>query len=354
MHGKKLFVINEGMTLVHCIHSEQCGNCPDLIYSQVEKEEKKRRWLAQFLQFPELQFIASPKQKNYRARISLRPNDNGILGYSKPKSHEKVPISECMIAHQKINQALRSLPPFMSMPVKAVAFRTNGEDLLLNILSHKGHRPKKQQLQEWLCDAIQGIGIDSQPMVGQKKLHFEVCGIQHQISLGSFYQVNLDINKILVQTILDWVEEHQPQKVLDLYCGAGNIGCAIANQKIPVIGIESSASSVQDGRATIKRHQLNMEIRKADADKFQAGDAYFDLAILDPPRKGAGMVIKELRYTNPKAILYVSCNPYALQKDLREAKKWGYEPTRMVAFDMFPHTRHVETLVELRKHSHSF
>lgn len=348
MHGKKLFVIIEGMSSIHCIHSRECGNCPQLIFSQVEKEEQKRIWLAQFLQFPNLRFISSPKQENYRARISLRVNKLGELGYFKPKSHSHVPISQCSIAHQKINQALKSLPS-LPFPAKSIEFRTNGKDVLLNILSQKGKRPKKQFLQTWLSDEIQGIGIDSQPMVGQKKLDFEVCGIKHQISLGSFYQVNLEINEILVQTILDWVLEHQPKKVLDLYCGAGNIGCAIANKGIPVIGIESSSSSVQDGQATIKHHQLDMEIRKGDADKFQAGDAYFDLAVLDPPRKGANQVIKELRYTNPKALIYLSCNPYALQKDLQEAKKWGYEPTRMIAFDMFPHTRHVETLVELRK-----
>lgn len=341
-------IIKTRMHVVHCIHSTECGNCPNLPLSQKEKEEQKRSWLAQLLQFPDLEFISSPKQENYRARISLRPDKFGQLGYFKPKSHTHVQISACTIAHQNINQALQNLPK-LTFPVKAIEFRSNGKDLLLNILSQKGRRPKKELLQDWLSDEIQGIGIDSHPLVGQKKLEFEVCGVTHQISLGSFYQVNLEINELLVQTILDWVLEQEPQKVLDLYCGAGNIGCAIANKGVPVIGIESSTSSVQDCQKTIQRHQLDMEIRKGDADKFQAGDAYFDLAILDPPRKGAGEVFKELRFTNPKAIIYVSCNPYALQKDLREAKKWGYQPARMVAFDMFPHTSHVETLVELRK-----
>lgn len=336
------------MSPVDCIHSEQCGNCPSLSLTQKEKETQKKDWLAQFLQYPELQLVSSPKQTHYRARISLRPNQAGQLGYYKPKSHVPVPISVCTIAHETINNALKTLPP-LPFPVRSVAFHSNGRDLLLNILSQKGRRPKKQLLENWLSNEIHGIGIDSQAMVGQPKLALEVCGITHQISLGSFFQVNLEINALLVQTILDWVLEHQPSTVLDLYCGAGNIGCAIANLGIPVVGIESSLSSVRDGQATIKRHRLNMEIRQGDADQFQAGDAYFDLAILDPPRKGAGIVLKELRYTNPKALIYVSCNPYALQKDLREAKKWGYVPSRMVAFDMFPHTHHVETLVELQK-----
>ena len=336
------------MSSINCIHAQNCGNCPNLSLTQAEKEEEKRSWLANFLHFPELQFIPSPKQENYRSRISLRPNKFGELGYFKPRTHDHVPISQCSIAHQSINKALKALPQ-LAFPVKSIEFRSNGEQVLLNIQSQKGHRPKKQVLQEWIGDAIHGLGFDGHSMMGQKKLLFEVCGVEHQISLGSFYQTNPEVNELLVQTIVDWTQEHEAKKVLDLYCGAGNIGCAIAKKGIPVIGIESSPSSVQDGKATIKRHQLEMEIRKGDADKFQAGDAYFDLAIMDPPRKGAGEVIKELRYTNPKALIYVSCNPYALRKDLGEAKKWGYRPTRMIAFDMFPHTQHVETLVELRK-----
>jgi 23S rRNA (uracil1939-C5)-methyltransferase len=348
LRGKKLFVIIEGMSSINCIHAQNCGNCSTLSLTQAEKEEQKRSWLANFLRFPTLQLVPSPKQKNYRSRISMRPNKLGELGYFKPRSHDHVPISECSIAHQAINQALKALPP-LPFPAKSVELRSNGEQVLLNIQSQKGHRPKKQALEKWIGDAVHGLGFDGHPMVGQKKLSFQVCGVEHQISLGSFYQTNPEVNELLVQTIIDWTLEHQAKKVLDLYCGAGNIGCAIAKQGVPVIGIESSSSSVQDGKATIKRHQLEMEIRKADADKFQAGDAYFDLAVLDPPRKGAGQVIKELRYTNPKALIYVSCNPHALRKDLGEAKKWGYKPTRMIAFDMFPHTQHVETLVELRK-----
>ena len=90
-----------------------------------------------------------------------------------------------------------------------------------------------------------------------------------------------------------------------------------------------------------------MEIRKGNADKFQAGDAFFNVAILDPPRKGASGVITELSITRPKCIIYVSCNAHALRKDLYEAKKVGYKPKQMIMFEMFPQTNHCEILVEL-------
>ena len=89
------------------------------------------------------------------------------------------------------------------------------------------------------------------------------------ISLASFYQVNQSINALLVQTVRDWVLEHNPTQVLDLYCGAGNIGAAIALKGIKVIGMDSAPSSIQDAKQTIQRHSLSMEVFRKDADKFK-------------------------------------------------------------------------------------
>ncbi len=86
-----------------------------------------------------------------------------------------------------------------------------------------------------------------------------------------------------------------------------------------------------------------------DAGKFQAGDAFFDLALLDPPRSGAPGVIGQLALTRPKAIVYVSCEPRSLAKDLGEAARHGYKTDRLEIFDMFPHTRHVEALCVLTR-----
>ena len=159
--------------------------------------------------------------------------------------------------------------------------------------------------------------------------------------------MNQEINELLVQRIIQIALRHSPVKVLDLYSGAGNIAFAIAKHGIPVVAIEHSSSSVQNARQTAKRTSLPVEVRKGDANRFQAGDTFFDIAILDPPRKGASGVITELSITRPKSILYVSCNPHALRKDLREAKSVGYQVNQMIAFEMFPQTQHIEILVEL-------
>ena len=331
-----------------CNVSEACGNCVRLHESMLEQSTGQQAWLKRNLGLSELTWIDSPNPTHYRSRIRLRADKRGQLGYFKSRSHTHVPIPTCAIAHQCINDILTTLPS-LPFPAKAVEFRSNGQSVVANILSHKGRRPDRNQIQAWADNHFAGVGLDGNVMLGNCKTILTVCDVEHHLSLNSFYQVNLEINELLVSTLRDWVLEHNPTQVLDLYCGAGNIGAAIAMQGTKVVGMDMAPSSIQDAKQTIKRHDLPMEVHQRDADKFEAGDAFFDVAVLDPPRKGAKGVISELQITRPKAIFYVSCNPRALAADLREAKQHGYTVHRATAFDMFPQTHHVETLIELRR-----
>ncbi len=344
------FRLEDRMTTIQdtCPHVTTCGNCIRATETIPTQRTGQIAWLKRFLNVPELDWVDSPKAMHYRSRIRLRIQKDGTMGYFKPKSHTLVPIDHCAIADASINRAIKSLDT-VPFPAKSIEFRSNGTSVVANVLSLKGQRPTKDILQNWAEGHLDGIGLDGHKMWGNCTTTIEVCGVTHVLGLASFYQVNQGINALLVETVRDWVLEHNPSQVLDLYCGAGNIGAAIALQGVKVIGMDSAPSSIQDAKRTIQRHNLSMEVHKKDADKFQAGDAFFDVAVLDPPRKGCKGVISELQITRPKAILYVSCNPNALRNDLKEAKKHGYTPYRIKAFDMFPHTHHVETLVELRR-----
>ena len=331
-----------------CHVANECGNCVRLHESIDEQSSGQQAWLKRTLSLDHLDWIDSPLSTHYRSRIRLRADKHGQLGYFKAKSHTHVPIPQCAIAHHCINDILDVLPA-LTFPAKSVEFRSNGDSVVANIHSLKGRRPDKRQIEQWAGNHFAGIGLDGHMMIGDCTTKLNVCGIEHHLSLNSFYQVNLEVNELLVNTLSEWVLTHNPTQVLDLYCGAGNIGAAIALQGISVIGMDLAPSSIQDAKRTILRHNLAMEVHQTDANKFEAGDAFFDVAILDPPRKGARGVISELQITRPKAIFYVSCNPRALATDLREAKKFGYSVYQATAFDMFPHTNHVETLVELRR-----
>lgn len=331
-----------------CPHVQSCGNCIRIDETMDEQRTGQIAWLKRFLNLDTIKWVDSPKSMHYRSRIRLRVSKDGTMGYFKPKSHTLVPIDHCSIADESINTAIKGLGT-VPFPAKTIEFRTNGHNVVANVSSLKGQRPTKDVLQDWAEGHLAGIGLDGHKMWGNCRTELEVCGVTHHFSLASFYQVNQSINQLLVETVRDWVLEHNPSQVLDLYCGAGNIGAAIAIKGVKVVGMDSAPSSIQDAKQTIQKHSLSMEVFKKDADKFQAGDAFFDVAVLDPPRKGCRGVITELQLTRPKAIIYVSCNPNALRNDLKEAKKHGYTPHRIKAFDMFPHTHHVETVVELRR-----
>ena len=116
-----------------------------------------------------------------------------------------------------------------------------------------------------------------------------------------------------------------------------------------MVQIEQGRSSVEDARRTARRHGLEVTIRCGDAGRFEAGDAFFDVAVLDPPRSGAPGLLPQLLLTRPRGIVYVACSPEALARDLAPALQAGYRLERLEIFDMFPQTEHVEVLSVLSR-----
>jgi 23S rRNA (uracil1939-C5)-methyltransferase len=179
--------------------------------------------------------------------------------------------------------------------------------------------------------------------VGDTILHPVVGGVRLHVGPASFFQVNPDVNALLVQAVTAACEG--ASRVVDLYAGVGNLGLPVAKATgAQVLLVESHPQAAADARKAARANQLEAEVQTADADAFRAGDAWFDVAILDPPRIGAPGVLAQLATTLPRRIVYVSCNPTAMARDLRAMKDAGYEPERVVVFDMFPQTDHVETL----------
>ena len=113
--------------------------------------------------------------------------------------------------------------------------------------------------------------------------------------------------------------------------------------------MEQEGSSVADAEAAIARNRLNAKMIRGNAGRFQAGDVFFDVALLDPPRGGAPRLMPQLLTTRPKMVVYVSCNPATLARDVQPALQSGYEIELLEVIDMFPQTDHIETLCVLRR-----
>ena len=301
---------------------------------------------------------ASPRPLGYRARISMKTNEEGRLGYFQPRSHRWVGIPICVIARPELNDVLSRLPPLPGIPV--VELRSDGQRVVLAAsmqmrrsrrASPSARRQAQSRLAELELEALglSGITLDARTVQGDTRLDLEVCGIRHRLSAGSFFQVNLEINELLVETVVELVAASDPAAIIDLYSGAGNLSLPLSARGFPTALVEQAPSSVADATASIRRHGLSATVRRGDAGKLRGGDIFFDVALLDPPRAGAPGLIPELLLTRPRLLVYVSCNPQTLARDIAPARDAGYEIERLEVFDMFPHTEHIETLCVLRR-----
>jgi tRNA/tmRNA/rRNA uracil-C5-methylase (TrmA/RlmC/RlmD family) len=205
------------------------------------------------------------------------------------------------------------------------------------------------QTQDLLSIGLTGVALDGRTLAGEPWIEIEVAGISHRLGPLTFFQVNAEVNALLVRRVRDWVLSRHPTQVLDLFSGAGNLSLPLAKAQVPLVALESNPRAIDDLRATAARHDLQVDARVTDARDVRAGQFFFDVAILDPPRKGAGRLLEQLVLTRPTAIAYLSCNPRALARELPLALDAGYRIAALELFEMFPHTHHTEVLCLLER-----
>ena len=341
-----------------CALRDVCGGCESMDRHESEQTLSKRRAVEALLKRYVDQIHRSPRAAGYRARITMKVNEEGRLGYHRPRSHTWVHIPVCAIARPEINEVLAALPK-LPPDLPAIELRSDGKRVVLDARTTRPRgQPKtsdkvKKSLKASFArlDAtalgLAGISFDGQPLSGDSTLSLEVSGVVHQISPASFYQVNLEVNELLVRRVMELVVDSEPTTVLDLYAGIGNLSLPLAARGIETLLIEQAPSAVADAQATIAKHQLKARMICGDAGRFRAGDAFFDVVLLDPPRGGARRLIPELLTTRPKMVVYVSCNPATLARDIRPALSAGYKITQLELIDMFPQTEHIEVLCVL-------
>jgi len=300
-------------------------------------------------------FVASPRQTHYRARIRVAFAATGT-GYHRPRTHDVTHIPACAVARPEVNEALTrlhaTLPPGSVRGLRDVELRSDGDRVVYAFRSAgKRGRPGKVHpaLRARLAAPDWDAALDGRSIAGDPTLTLTAAGITHRLSPATFYQVNLEANALLLDAVGEALEALAPEAALDLYAGAGNLSLPLAARGTPVTMIEREGAAMKDALATAAAHGLSVKTHAQPAERYRAGEHPFDVALLDPPRSGAPGVIPELLKTRPRGLVYVSCNPSTLGRDIRPAVGAGYRITRLVGFDFFPHTPHVETLCVLER-----
>ena len=199
------------------------------------------------------------------------------------------------------------------------------------------------------------LGDKEQVIYGPGYIEDQLCGMTFQISSKSFYQVNPRQTEVLYQKAIAYAGLSGTEVVLDAYCGTGTIGMIAAPHAIKVIGVELNKDAVKDAIAGAKENQLsNISFYQADAGDFMVKMAdsgeKVDVVLMDPPRTGGSeKFLAALTKLKPKKVVYVSCNPETLARDLKYLSGKGYRMEKGVGVDMFPFTKHVETIVGLQR-----
>lgn len=199
------------------------------------------------------------------------------------------------------------------------------------------------------------LGKEFITLYGKGFIEDELCGCKFKISPASFYQINPEQTEILYNTAVKFMELTGNEIVVDAYCGTGTIGIIAAKQAKSVIGVELNSNAVADAKINAKLNNTeNIDFYNADAGKFMVEMAEnkmtADVVIMDPPRAGSDInFMRSVVTLSPKKVVYVSCNPETLSRDLKFFVANGYRAKKAVPVDMFPHTKHVECVVMLNK-----
>ncbi|MDH4161555.1 MAG: 23S rRNA (uracil(1939)-C(5))-methyltransferase RlmD [Nitrospirota bacterium] len=313
-----------------------------------------------------LPILSSPHKDHYRLRtqFTARMKDGTQrFGFFRQGSYDLVEVENGFLLHPLINSTLdavrkiaESLPPLAEMHVNA---SPAGEVHLLLFSEGDSFRPAESffaKLKDLLPQVIGITGFARKKRafsLGRNRLSLDVDGMTLHATEGNFFQVNWDQNKNMLRTVLDFADLSGRETVLDLYCGIGNFTLPLAKRAKSAIGIESGFSSIDDARSNATLNGLNNT--EFIADDLQKGLKPLierklrpQVIVLDPPRAGATLTtLERILALLPKKIVYVSCNPSTLARDLKFLHLFGYRLDRLQPVDMFPWTYHIECVAEM-------
>lgn len=320
----------------NCPFYDKCGGC-DLLHLSYQdqlkyKETKVKEIIKKFSGLECVKEIVPTIQYNYRNKVTLHVKQK--LGYYQKKSYDIINIDNCLIADERINDLIKKLNIIDLNTITKITIRVSSKESMLVI---EGGKLDITSFKE-----VDTIIVDNQVLKGRGYIIEEINNLKFVISPDSFFQVNrLGMINIYNQ-VLKYVDNDT--KVLDLYCGTGTIGIYLADKVNQVLGIDINKSAINDALMNKKINNLeNIDFKLGDVEDVLNNNSFkADCIVVDPPRAGLGnMVIKNIFKIQPQKLIYVSCDPVTLARDLNILKD-KYDVVEITPFDMFSNTYHVE------------
>lgn len=335
---------------VKCKYYNICGGCNISHLKeklQEEFKENKIKELSRFIDIKDYNKIEYSNLYNYRNKIVIHI-DKDRLGLYKNKSNELVEIDECLLVNNKINDVIKVLKEVIKneLNLKSATIKLgNITNELMLILEGK---IKNYNM---LLNTVDVLIINNKAVTKKDYIISIIGDKKYKISKDSFFQVNPSITEKIYNEVRNNIKKLNSKNVLDLYCGTGTIGIYIADLVDKVIGIEVVSDAIEDARYNAKINNVDNIIFKLGKveDKIKEININIDTIIVDPPRNGLHKkVIEVINKINPKNIIYISCNPNTLVRDLKLLEK-NYKVEYLKPYDMFPNTYHTECICVLNR-----
>ncbi len=378
-----------------CPVSQKCGGCA-FWHISYEAELKAKLETVQSalsrigrLDVRVNEIIGAPETVGYRNKASfpVAADENGkaVFGFFARGSHRVVPCKNCLIQSSLSCEIAGAVCDFMNengiLPydeksglglVRHIFVRTSADNKAhLCLVINAASMPKADKLVQYLTGKIPALcgitlcpntkntniimGDILIPLWGDKFLRDRLCGSEFEISPHAFYQVNHDQCERLYAKALECAAIAPEDTVFDLYCGIGTMTQLFAAKAKHVYGVEIVPQAVENAAASARKNGFeNISFECGDAptvaSRLKSQGIIPDVVVVDPPRAGlGGNLVADIAEMSPKKVVYVSCNPATLARDLALFEKLGYSAISVTAIDMFPRTPHVESVVLLTK-----
>lgn len=373
-----------------CPVQKKCGGCQLLEVPYGEQLRQKQQQVEKLIRpYCKVERIIGMEEPlHYRNKVHAvfghRKDGTVISGTYQEGTHFIVPVDECMIEDRRADAIIRDIRDLL----KSFKIKTYNEDTGYGLFRHALIRtgfhsgevmvvlvlgspimPSKnnfvkalRKLHPEITTIVLNVNSQKTSMIlGEKEtvlygkgyIEDSLCGLTFRISSQSFYQVNTQQTEVLYSKAIQLAGLTGKERIIDAYCGIGTIGLIASSQAGDVIGVEQNSDAVKDAISNAKRNGVkNIRFYRNDAGKFmtelaQAGETA-DVVFMDPPRGGSDEAfLTSLVKLGPKKVVYISCNPLTLERDLKFLTKRGYRAQVACPVDMFPMCRNIESCVLL-------
>lgn len=331
--------------------------------------------------------MEEPVRYRNKAQFPIQKvNNNPLIGFYKKKSHDIIPTDKCIIQHEINDKIMKIIKTYINAYkvsvydekthtgvlrhlVTKVGFTTN--EVMVVLVANGKKLPYLKELASVLEENVPGfktlvvnvnrektnviLGRENIVVYGDGKINDYIGELVFEISPLSFFQVNPVQTEVLYNKALEYADLKENDTVFDIYCGIGTISLFLAQKAKKVYGIEIVEDAIKDAKINANLNNLdNVEFYVGKAEevvpKMYKEGKTANVVVVDPPRKGCDeKVLDTIVSMKPDRVVYVSCNPSTLARDLAYLNERGYKCLEVQPVDMFPHTMHVESVAKLEK-----